>query len=89
MKLDETIGLMCSEDYKDRLKAEYLQLVIRLKKLERYFVDMDSSERLSVKGGHMREQIENMKAYRSSMRRRLQDEEILWPSLDAIVMEGE
>lgn len=32
-ELKDTIDLMCSEDYKDRLLAEYLQLNIRLRKL--------------------------------------------------------
>lgn len=33
MKLDETVNLMCSDDFKDRFIAEYAQLVIRLSKL--------------------------------------------------------
>lgn len=32
--LKDTIPLMLSEDYRDRLKAEYFQLVLRIKKLE-------------------------------------------------------
>ena len=34
MKLVETVNLMCSNDSKDRLIAEYIQLVIRLQKLD-------------------------------------------------------
>ena len=34
MKLDETVNLMCSSDFKDRFIAEYVQLVIRLSKLD-------------------------------------------------------
>lgn len=34
MKLNETVELMGSTDYKDRFKAEYYQLVIRYKKLK-------------------------------------------------------
>lgn len=34
MKLNETVELMESSDYKDRFKAEYYQLVIRYKKLK-------------------------------------------------------
>lgn len=30
MKLNETVEMMNSEDYKDRFKAEYLQLKIRM-----------------------------------------------------------
>lgn len=33
MKLVETVNLMCSNDFKDRFIAEYVQLVIRLSKL--------------------------------------------------------
>ena len=33
MKLDETVNLMCSNDFKDRFIAEYAQSVIRLSKL--------------------------------------------------------
>ena len=34
MKLVETINLMCSNDWKDRFVAEYIQLIIRLSKLD-------------------------------------------------------
>lgn len=34
-KLEETIELMSSEDYKDRFRAEYSQLCIRLKGLRK------------------------------------------------------
>ena len=34
MKLVETVNLMCSHDFKDRFIAEYVQLVIRLSKLD-------------------------------------------------------
>lgn len=33
MKLNETVEMMNSEDYKDRFKAEYLQLKIRMEGL--------------------------------------------------------
>lgn len=33
MKLVETVNLMCSSDFKDRFIAEYVQLVVRLSKL--------------------------------------------------------
>ena len=34
MKLVETVNLMCSNDWEDRFVAEYIQLQIRLSKLE-------------------------------------------------------
>lgn len=33
LTLEDTVGLMCSDDYKDRLKGEYIQLCIRHHKL--------------------------------------------------------
>ena len=38
MELKDTIEMMTSEDYKERLKAEYYQLKIRMDKLI-YFLD--------------------------------------------------
>lgn len=32
--LKDTCGMMCSEDYKERFRAEYMQLVIRYGKLK-------------------------------------------------------
>ena len=34
MELKDTISLMTSEDYKERFKAEYIQIVVRYKKLK-------------------------------------------------------
>jgi len=34
MKLTETVNLMCSNDWRDRIVAEYAQLMIRLSKLD-------------------------------------------------------
>lgn len=36
MELKDTVSLMLSDDYKDRVKAEYLQLSIRIEKLKQY-----------------------------------------------------
>lgn len=33
MKLEDTVNLMCSEDFKDRFRAEFAQLEIRYQKL--------------------------------------------------------
>lgn len=82
MKLEDTIGLMCSDDYKDRLKAEYLQLVIRMRKLNRYWETME--DKLSPAGSYVLEQIGTMKAYRSILRKRLYAEGLLPDSLDAV-----
>jgi len=43
-KLKETIKLMESDDWKDRYKAEYLQLCVRLEKLESVLKKYDNGE---------------------------------------------
>lgn len=35
MELSDTVKLMCSNDYKERFIGEYVQLVIRTRKLQR------------------------------------------------------
>ena len=44
MKLDDTIALMQSADYKDRFKAEYYQLKIRYDKLRAMVDKMDAGK---------------------------------------------
>lgn len=85
MQLDETIGLMCSDDYKDRLKAEYLQLGIRLRKLMRYWHELD--DRTTPEGAHVFEQMEAMRAYQTALRKRLYDAKLLPDTLDEIIEE--
>lgn len=40
MKLTDTVASMNSDDFKDRFRAEYLQLTIRLSKLEKMLCEM-------------------------------------------------
>ena len=44
MELKDTIEMMNSEDYKERFKAEYYQLKIRLEKLEAMLEKWDKGE---------------------------------------------
>lgn len=44
MELKDTVALMASADYKERFKAEYYQLVIRLKKLQAMLEKWDKGE---------------------------------------------
>ena len=44
MELKDTIGLMQSEDYKERFKAEYWQLRIRFEKLKAMLEKWDKGE---------------------------------------------
>ena len=43
-ELHDIIGLMCSEDYKDRFKAEYLQLKMRYNKLHNMVVKYEADK---------------------------------------------
>lgn len=42
IKLEDTVRMMDSFDYKERFRAEYYQLVIRHKKLSKMLVDWDA-----------------------------------------------
>lgn len=42
MKLEDTIKLMNSEDYKDRFKAEYYQTKIRYDKLHKLIIKIEA-----------------------------------------------
>lgn len=52
MELKDTAALMCSDDYKDRFKAEYLQLKIRRDKLAAMLVKWDAGKSLYVPALH-------------------------------------
>lgn len=68
LNLKDTIPLMVSEDYRDRLKAEYFQLVLRIKKLEIRLEEV-SDELLGA-------QLTIMEAYRKILKERLSKEGI-------------
>lgn len=44
MKLSETVEMMNSEDFKERFKAEYYQLEIRINGLRKMLVDLRKGE---------------------------------------------
>lgn len=44
MKLEDTVKLMQSENYKDRFKAEYYQLKIRYEKLDTMLYKMENGD---------------------------------------------
>lgn len=46
MELKDTIDFMLSDDYKDRLKAEYLQLQIRVNKIMKSLENNDKGKKL-------------------------------------------
>lgn len=49
MELKDTIKLMLSDDWRDRLKAEYWQTVIRLRKLHTYNINLEAFPELQDK----------------------------------------
>lgn len=63
MELSDTVQLMVSANYKDRLKAEYYQLSIRTEKLGAY-LKSNYSELLSA-------QLALMQAYRNILKERV------------------
>ena len=79
MKLNETVEMMNSNDYKERFKAEYLQLIIRmkglsdmLKKYEAGTLDFTPLCPIEV----LRGQLINMGAYKNSLIERAEIEGI-------------
>lgn len=75
MELKDTINLMLSDNWKDRLQAEYFQLDIRIKKLEPY-IEFLTKEARQNGGGRLdlmflRRQIKHMKKYRKELETRL------------------
>lgn len=72
MRLTETVNLMCSNDWRDRFVAEYIQLQIRIIKLEEVLNNTsDSFTALdSMTKAIMFKQLDAMKSYRSCLEKR-------------------
>lgn len=74
MELKETINAMLSNDWKERFKAEYFQLDIRIQKLDAAIRKMTKTR--NALGGapidllFFRRQIRHMKRYRQEMQHR-------------------
>lgn len=47
MELKDTIPFMVSTDYRQRFQAEYMQLCIRLRKLEHFIVRCENDENVT------------------------------------------
>lgn len=73
-ELSDTIELMQSADYKDRFKAEYYQLDIRITKLEAVITKAYNGE---IRFTLLTEQLAFMKAYKELLISRAEAEEIL------------
>lgn len=44
LELKDTVGMMGSTDYKERFKAEYLQIAVRYRKLDKMVRDWDNGK---------------------------------------------
>ena len=79
--LEDTIGLMCSDDYKDRLKAEYMQLMIRLSRMDEIqMADYSFGTRYL-----FWDQAYAMERYRDVLRQRMDDEDLDWRAIDNLI----
>ena len=84
MNLEDTIGLMCSDNFRDRMKAEYIQLRIRMKKIDKRIEEAYGS---SAEGQMLRQQRNAMKYYRDALRYRMEDQKINFHSIDELLEE--
>ena len=78
-ELKETIEMMCSDDYKERFKAEYFQLKIRYLKLHDMTIKYEAGSlgftpKCSLK--LLREQLKNMENYLFCLKIRAEKEGI-------------
>ena len=75
MELRDTVELMLSDNWKDRLRAEYYQCDIRIQKLETAVIKLTKEAgRDPVKRGtlwELRRQLRRMRPYRDVLRDRL------------------
>ena len=85
MKLAETVPLMNGSDFKDRFRAEYFQLSIRLGKLEEMLRKMKAGTLPFTPGCSyelLHEQAVYMKQYKRILEQRAEIENIDWDSND-------
>ena len=76
-ELRDTVELMQSSDYKERFRAEYYQLDIRITKLEAVIIKKRNGEiNFTCPVGMLQEQLSFMKAYKSLLISRADMEEI-------------
>lgn len=78
--LKDTVKLMLSDDYKDRMKAETLQVMIRKKALEEILEKHDKGKlefKLTTPVQTLRKQLVFMDEYEGVMRRRCSQEGVL------------
>ena len=87
MRLEDTAKLMLSEDYKERFIAEYVQVAIRAKRLNKVLMAVYSNETpecfsLSCPISLLEEQYLTMLKYCNILKHRARIEKIELPSID-------
>ena len=73
MELKDTVNLILSEDFKERLKGEYYETLIRYLKLEQYLLEVASNPvvgRDPVLVGMLSDQRDAMYKYLEALRKR-------------------
>lgn len=76
MELKDTVNLMLSDDWKDRLKAEHLQLTIRLRRLTDFITAANHGDKKYKSDRdkfHMAKQKEGMVIYIIALEHRMKD----------------
>lgn len=79
MKLDKTVDMMLSEDYKERFKAEYHQLVYRVNKLQTIVGKAKKGTldfKLTCPLDLLERQLDGMQIYLKAMKKRAEVEKI-------------
>lgn len=84
MSLKDTVDLMLSGDYKERLKAEFIQLNIRIQKLDKYLAELENQHKRAEAEckekarllAHFKEQRSAMENYSQLLDQQLYEERI-------------
>lgn len=76
MELKETVEWMNSDDFKDRMKAEYAQLCIRIVKLQRAIIGTLPPGMSMAEFEWMRNQLDLMIGYRAYLGKRMKAKDI-------------
>lgn len=72
MELKDTIPFMTSDDWKERLLGEYLQVIIRLKGLQTYLITAEENYKKNM----LIQQAEYMRFYAQTLKTRLIIEDV-------------
>lgn len=85
MELDSTVNQMLSNDYKERFKAEFLQLLIRINKLQRMIDNYGKDFKPDCPRDLLFEQLIHMKSYMAILLKRANIEKINLGAIDGSI----